>query len=134
MTPKPHHFEDYEYKFICFKSKKKYEQIQSCYVSYVTLMVMILPWRHVAYKILAAGGKTDAWNMVLKVQSKKIQVKPHVKDNTLDTSNSEHFKVNWAKTDSYRMSAIPYIKKMLNEYVKKKAEWWMNIAHYILYQ
>ena len=54
------------------------------------------------------------------VHSKKIPVNPHVKDNTLDIRNSECFTVNLAKTDSYRMSAIPYIQRLLNEYVKSQ--------------
>ena len=29
----------------------------------------------------------------------------------------EHFHVNWAKTESYRMSTVPYIQRMLNEYM-----------------
>ena len=54
------------------------------------------------------------------VHSKKFPVNPHVKNSTVDTRNPEHFQVNWAKTDSYRMSAIPYIQRMLNEYVKSQ--------------
>ena len=34
-----------------------------------------------------------------------------------DTRNREHFRVNWAKSESYRNSAIPYIQRMLNSYV-----------------
>ena len=30
---------------------------------------------------------------------------------TPETVNSENFKVNWARTESYRMTAIPYIHK-----------------------
>ena len=43
------------------------------------------------------------------VHCTKFPVNPHVRDNTLGPRNSEHFKVNWAKSESYRMSAIPYI-------------------------
>ena len=35
-------------------------------------------------------------------------------------SNREHFQVNWARTESYRMSAVPYIQGMLNDYVKSQ--------------
>ena len=38
------------------------------------------------------------------VHSQKFPVNSHVKNNALDTRNSEHFKVNWVKTDSYRIS------------------------------
>ena len=49
--------------------------------------------------------------------SKMFPVNPHVLSNSESTRNSEHFKVNWARTESYRTSAIPYIQRMLNEYV-----------------
>ena len=32
----------------------------------------------------------------------------------------EHFQVNWAKTESYRMSAVPYIQRILNDYVNRR--------------
>ena len=54
------------------------------------------------------------------VHSKKFPVNPHILNNTHDTRNSEHFRVNWAKTDSYRMSAIPYIQRQLNDYVRRQ--------------
>ena len=54
------------------------------------------------------------------VHCKKFPVNPHVLNNTLDSRNSEHFKVNWAKSESYRTSAIPYIQRMLNDYVKNQ--------------
>ena len=54
------------------------------------------------------------------VHSKQFPVNPHIKSNLHDTRNSEHFRVNWAKTDSYRMSAIPYIQRKLNDYVRKQ--------------
>ena len=50
------------------------------------------------------------------VHCTKFPVNPHVRDNTLGPRNSEHFKVNWAKSESYRMSAIQYIHRMLNQY------------------
>ena len=42
----------------------------------------------------------------------QILIQPH------DTRNSEHFLVNRAKSESYRKSTIPYIQRMLNEYVR----------------
>ena len=54
------------------------------------------------------------------VHSKMFPVNPHVKNNSHAIRNTEHFKVNWAKSESYRMSAIPYIQRMLNEYVKNQ--------------
>jgi hypothetical protein len=47
-------------------------------------------------------------------------VNPHVLNNQLDSHNREHFKVNWARTDSYKMSAVPYIQCKLNDYVKNQ--------------
>ena len=44
----------------------------------------------------------------------------NTKNNSVDTRKSEHFKVNWAKSESYRMSAIPYIQRMLNQHVKNQ--------------
>ena len=54
------------------------------------------------------------------VHSRMFPVNAHVLENTLNTRNNEHFKVNWAKSESYRHSAIPYIQRQLNEYVKKQ--------------
>ena len=39
-----------------------------------------------------------------------------------NTRRKEHFTVNWAKTNSYRMSAIPYIQRMLNDYVCEQSK------------
>ena len=49
------------------------------------------------------------------VHSKMFPVNP--KTSLHGTRNKEHFIVNWAKSESYRQSAIPYIQRMLNEYV-----------------
>ena len=51
------------------------------------------------------------------IHSKKFPVNPHVRNDTSTTRNSEHFSVNWAKSESYRMSAIPFIQRMLNQHV-----------------
>ena len=51
------------------------------------------------------------------IHSDKFPVNPHVLTDSLDTRSSEHFKVNWGRTESYRMSAIPYIQRLLNKYV-----------------
>ena len=56
------------------------------------------------------------------VHSRKFPVNPHIENNSHDIKNSENFKVNWAKTDSYRMSAIPYIQRKLNDYVRKQTK------------
>ena len=47
-------------------------------------------------------------------------VNPSVLTDYHNTPNREHFQVNWAKTESYRMSAVPYIQRLLNDYVKKQ--------------
>ena len=36
----------------------------------------------------------------------------------LNIPTKEHFQVNWARTDSYRMSTVPYIQRLLNEHVR----------------
>ena len=51
------------------------------------------------------------------IHSEKFPVNPHVLTDSLETRSTEHFKVNWARTESYRMSAIPYIQRLLNQYV-----------------
>ena len=38
-------------------------------------------------------------------------------DTNCDTRKKEHFHVNWANSESYRMSAVPYIQRMLNDLV-----------------
>ena len=40
-----------------------------------------------------------------------------VNPETSQTRNREHFTVNWAKSESYKNSAIPYIQRKLNAYV-----------------
>ena len=53
------------------------------------------------------------------IHSELFPVNPQV---ILNQPSREHFHVNWAKTESYRMSAVPYIQRMLNEYVKKQKQ------------
>ena len=53
------------------------------------------------------------------VHSKLFPVSPPILTNT-SSQNREHFQVNWARTESYRISAVPHIKRKLNEYVKKR--------------
>ena len=48
------------------------------------------------------------------VHSNLFPVNPQV---MLNNPIREHFQVNWAKTESYRMSTVPYIQRMLNEHV-----------------
>ena len=38
----------------------------------------------------------------------------------------EVVEVNWARTDSYRMSTIPYIQQMLNDHVKNQKKLLQN--------
>ena len=52
------------------------------------------------------------------VHCKLFPVNPHVTSNK--PSNREHFQVNWARTESYRMSAVPHIQRLLNDYVKNQ--------------
>ena len=52
------------------------------------------------------------------VHSQMFPVNPQVHSKpSHERTNKEHFIVNWAKTESYRTSAVPYIQRMLNEYV-----------------
>ena len=52
------------------------------------------------------------------VHSQMFPVNPHA--NAHNTRSTEHFTVNWAKSDSYRTSDVPYIQRMLNEYVNNQ--------------
>jgi hypothetical protein len=52
--------------------------------------------------------------------SAMFPVNPQVLTNPDNTRSSEHFLVNFARTDSYRDSAIPYIQRMLNNYVQNQ--------------
>ena len=54
------------------------------------------------------------------VHSNLFPVNPHVLSTNYHAQNKEHFQVNWARTESYRMSAVPYIQRLLNEYVKEQ--------------
>ena len=51
------------------------------------------------------------------VHSNMFPVNPHVTNGGHKYDHREHFKVNWARTESYRMSAVPYLQRMLNGYV-----------------
>ena len=49
----------------------------------------------------------------------KFPVKPHVLSDSYDSPNMEHFIVHCrARTESYRMATVPYLQRMLNQYVK----------------
>ena len=54
------------------------------------------------------------------IHHRMFPVNPKLQTDTLFTRNREHFTVNKAKSESYRMSAIPYIQRMLNEYVQNQ--------------
>ena len=54
------------------------------------------------------------------VHSSMFPVNPQILTNPHNTRNTEHFQVNWAKSDSYRDSAIPYIQRLLNDHVKEQ--------------
>ena len=55
--------------------------------------------------------------------SDMFPVNPHILSPTHDTRNREHFKVNKANSESYSKSTIPYIQRMLNEYVKSQQKY-----------
>lgn len=54
------------------------------------------------------------------IHSEMFPINPQVLANPHYTRNSEHFVVNMAKSDSYRDSAIPYMQRMLNQYVNNQ--------------
>ena len=51
---------------------------------------------------------------------KMFPVNPQTLINPQYTRNSEHFTVNWANSESYRTSAIPYIQRLLNQHVNSQ--------------
>ena len=53
------------------------------------------------------------------VHNRMFPVNPNLQE-SLATRNREHFQVNKARTDSYRRSAIPYIQRKLNTYVRNQ--------------
>ena len=53
------------------------------------------------------------------VHSQLFPVNPKI---YADIPTKEHFCVNWARTDSYRMSAVPFIQRKLNEYVRSQTK------------
>ena len=55
-------------------------------------------------------------SLLLPLHSKMFPVNPHVLKGT-SALQKEHFHVNWARTESYRMSTVPYIQSLLNAYV-----------------
>ena len=56
-------------------------------------------------------------NLLHPTHSKMFPVNPQTLDNPHNTRNGEHFTVNWARTESYRTSTIPYIQRLLNKHV-----------------
>ena len=54
------------------------------------------------------------------VHSKMFPVNQHVLSDQYEGLSREHFEVNWAKTESYRMSTVPYVQRLLNGYVKNQ--------------
>ena len=54
------------------------------------------------------------------VHKRIFPVNPQILDSPHETRNVEHFQVNWANSESYRMSAIPYIQRKLNDHVRKQ--------------
>ena len=58
--------------------------------------------------------------LVHPVHQRKFPVNPQLENEATNTQNQEHFHVNMAKSESYRMSAIPYIQRKLNDYVKNQ--------------
>ena len=55
-------------------------------------------------------------NILYPIHLSMFPVNPQL-HTSVDTRNKEHFLVNKAKTDSNRNSAIPYIQRLLNDYV-----------------
>ena len=66
------------------------------------------------------------------VNNKMFPVNPQILENPHNTRNTEHFVVNKANSESYRKSAIPYIQRMLNNYVQKQkqSQNYVNDNHY----
>ena len=58
--------------------------------------------------------------LVHPVHHRMFPVNPQVLTDPYDTRSQEHFVVNKAKTDSYKLSAIPYIQRKLNDHVKNQ--------------
>ena len=54
------------------------------------------------------------------IHSEMFPVNQQTLTNQDRNRDSEHFRVNWAKSDSYKSSAIPYIQRILNEYVRNQ--------------
>ena len=54
--------------------------------------------------------------------SNMFPVNPKVYRNIYNTRKTEHFIVNKAKSESYRMSAIPFIQRKLNQYVQNQSK------------
>ena len=54
------------------------------------------------------------------VHSELFPINQHVLSNQYEGLSREHFQVNWAKTESYKKLAVPYIQRLLNEYVKNR--------------
>ena len=54
------------------------------------------------------------------IHSDMFPVNPQVLTNPYNTRSSEQFVVNHAKSESYRKSAIPFMQRMLNQYVQNQ--------------
>ena len=54
------------------------------------------------------------------VHHRMFPVNSQVLSDPYDTRSREHFVVSKARTDSYKLSAIPYIQRKLNDHVKNQ--------------
>ena len=41
-------------------------------------------------------------------------------ENDIDIRNREHFKVNFARTNAYKNSAVPFCQRLLNDHHRNK--------------
>ena len=80
------------------------------------MKAMISPWKYVVWKSSAQEENLG----VPKILIEKPAAPKTLQFVSCKPSNKEQFQVNWARTDSYPMSTIPYIQRMLNDHVKNQ--------------
>ena len=79
---------------------------------------------HCGWMSLEEQGEQRCQKFALKcltnpVHNRMFPMNPQIYKE-IPTRNQEHFAVNMAKSESYRKSAIPYMQRKLNDYVKQQ--------------
>ena len=132
-----------EYCSVLWHSTLTVEQSQAIERVQKTCLKIILGWQYTSYadalgytglELLSERRETRCLQFGLKclvhpLHHRMFPANPQL-DNDSRIRQQEHFVVNKARTESYKSSAIPYIQRKLNQYVKSQYRklWFLYIC------